>query len=208
MGGSRAGKGPPHLNPAGPPAPPQPCPQSPPQAWCPVPTARGGAPKSTPPARVRLPHNRSLDTQLHLGVDARGSGGPRPSASSQLASSSRWPHPESELPSQAPHPPFSPQTHSLNFQPGPKAKAHCFWGCARPTAPFIRSRQDWRLPQPLPSGWPVCQARPPEQPRGGEPPGRTLWGTAWILRATFAKVRSLEQTGRGSSLEWGSWLQR
>ena len=42
-----------------------------------MPTARGGAPKSTPPARVRLPHDRSLD--------ARGSEGPRPSASSQLA---------------------------------------------------------------------------------------------------------------------------
>ena len=140
---------------------PQPCPQSPPRAWCPVPTAWGGAPKSTPPAHVRLPHDRSLDTQLHLGMDARGSGGPRPSASSQLASSSCRPHPESELPSQAPHPPFSPQTQSLNFQPGPKAKAHCFWGCARPTAPFIRSRQDWRLPQPLPSGWPVCPGPSP-----------------------------------------------
>lgn len=158
-GWEQSREGPPHLNPAGPPA--QPRPQSPPQAWCPVPTALGGAPKSTPPARVRLPDDRSLDAQLYLGVDAQGSGGPRPSASSQLASSSHWPHPESELPSQAPRPPFSLQTQSLNFQPGPKAKAHCFWGCARPTVPFIRSRQDWRLPQPLPSGWPVCPGPSP-----------------------------------------------
>ena len=127
-----------------------------------LPTALGGAPKSTPPARVRLPHDRSLDTRLHLCVDTRGSGGPRPSASSRPASSSRWPHRESELPSQAPHPPFSLQTQSLNFQPGPKVKAQCLWGCARPMAPFIQFQQDWRLPQPPPSR-PVPQSSPEEE---------------------------------------------